>query len=668
MTHPPTSHPEPDPAGAPAPQGATPATRSTGRPLPRVVGLVLLLPMLAGTVYWLVIPSIRTMIGSLPGHAPSIPGNGRFHTDHHPGAFTGTGDALLHSLLLAAVPVLVMAIVVPLLAWAGSAGGSGPRVALRILLTVPVAGFAPAVVGAAMVHGVYGGALKSLAPRDDGAMLDMSLLTGLAGLGLVCGIGVAALLAALRRRAQDTPGRTVGGALAMWGVLVLATLAVSVQSITLVDLLTAGGPGDRTMTLPMLQYRDTFQYMLTGTGAAAGTVLLAVVGVLGLAAGLILIASRARFELDPERRSTGLLPASARPVGTVLAIVALLVVAGIVVLGLYITFGLFADNRSTGPVPSIRPQISNDVLYGLLPAALSVLVQVPLAYLAGLGIGAFRPLGRRSEWLLLPFSPWLFVTVAPVMTIAWLDTRAHDHLDSVPGLLSPILVSVPALFLFALFAAGQERRRQAALRAGAPGGFGRTVLLPSLPLVALVTVVGFLVQAHDLLWPLLVNMSHHTAALRLLMFSARSFGGGGVGPILLAQAMPFTLVALVLLALLQVFYLDRLAFRTGADTAVPNGSAAGHPVGGPSQQSGAPWQAGGVPGQPGPTPLWQAGGHQPAGAPRSGAAGEDWHRPSIGGLPPSGPASGSPAPGTPAPGTPGRDDPPAAPSEPSYGN
>ncbi len=656
VTNSPASHPEPGPAGVPPQQRVTPAAR----PLPRTVGLLLLLPMLAGTVYWLVIPSIRTVVGSLSGHAPTIPGSGRFSPGHQPDSFTGTGDALIRSLLLAAAPVLVMAIVVPLLAWAGSAGGSGPRVALRLLLTVPVAGFAPAVVAAAMAHGVSGGMLKILAPRDDGAMVDMGVLTGLAGLGLICGIGVAALLAALRRRTHDRPGRTVGGALTMWGVLILATLAVAVQSSTLVNTLTGGGPGSRTMTLPVLQYRDSFQYLSTGGGAAAGTVLLAVVGLLGLAAGLILIISRARFELDPERRSAGLLPASARPVGTVLAVVALLVVVGIVVLDLFVTFGLFTDGRPTGPAPSIRPEISNDALYGLLPAALSVLVQVPLAYLAGLGVGAFRPLGKRSEWLLLPFSPWLFVTVAPMMTIAWLDTRAHHHLDSVPGLVSPILVSVPALFLFALFAAGQERRRQDALRAGAPGGFARTILLPSLPLFALVTVVDFLVQAHDLFWPLLVNMSHHTAALRLMMYSARSFGAGGVGPILLVQAMPFALVALVLLALLQVLFLDRLAFRTGTDPVRPAGAP--------------PWQSGGAPGQPDPTP-WLADGLRfgpgPNAAGGDASTGEDL-RPSIGGLPPSRSTAGSPTPGSPtsggqATGAPGPGEPPA-PSEPSYGN
>ena len=41
-------------------------------------------------------------------------------------------------------------------------------------------------------------------------------------------------------------------------------------------------------------------------------------------------------------------------------------------------------------------------------------IQLPIAYLGALGIGALRPLGRYSEWLLLPFSPWLFITALPL--------------------------------------------------------------------------------------------------------------------------------------------------------------------------------------------------------------------------------------------------------------
>ncbi len=103
---------------------------------------------------------------------------------------------------------------------------------------------------------------------------------------------------------------------------------------------------------------------------------------------------------------------------------------------------------------------------------LAALVILLLAALAAVAIGALRPLGRRSEWLLLPFAPWLFVGAGP-LGIAWFSAERSLHL-----------------------------RWHALVGAGMPSGwaFLRAVVLP---MAGLLTGVAMLIQAQGLVWPLL---------------------------------------------------------------------------------------------------------------------------------------------------------------------
>ena len=78
---------------------------------------------------------------------------------------------------------------------------------------------------------------------------------------------------------------------------------------------------------------------------------------------------------------------------------------------------LAAYERVAQAVPSERVWANT-----LVPPAMSIfLLQLPIAYLGALGIGALRPLGRWSEWLLLPFAPWLFITALPLGIRSWLS-------------------------------------------------------------------------------------------------------------------------------------------------------------------------------------------------------------------------------------------------------
>jgi len=201
----------------------------------------------------------------------------------------------------------------------------------------------------------------------------------------------------------------------------------------------------------------------------------------------------------------------------------------------------------------------------LLPVVL--LVQLPLAYLGALGIGGLRPLGKWSEWLLLPFSPWLFVTTIPLSIVGYDNLRAANLLNTFVALTPPLWFSVPMFFILTLFFKGQEWKWRAARTEGQPAGmiFFRILILPSLPLTVLLAIVALFIGAQDLWWSLLVagraeyyTVSMALAALRNQFASSWSVVAAGIASI----ALPTFVFTFLVFGVFQIFYLDRLALTT----------------------------------------------------------------------------------------------------------
>jgi hypothetical protein len=496
---------------------------------------------------------------------------------------------------------------------------------VRALLAVLAAGFAPAVVVVAWRHLSY--------PPDGFAhgmvqsQPKLAVLVTLATIGLIAGIGVSVLLAALRRRATDRPGRTLGGAVVTWVVLVLGTFAIGLQAISFVLLL---APGRDTATLGTRAFQDAFMLLRFGQAAADSTLLLVPVAVLGLAAGLVVILARPRLELDRPGPSAGPLarPSSARAV--VLGVLALAGAVALIVIEAYPRLGLLTEQRTT-PAPD---SISGTLTDALLPALLATVVQLLLAYPAGIGIGAFRPLGRHSHWLLLPFMPWLFVTATPLLTVSVESVLANGHMNSFLGAIPPILVSVPALLVFTLFGAGHGYRWRAAQAAHRPAAFLRTVLVPSLPLLGVVAMATWLYQAHDFLWRYsVVNDMKHAAADVAALRQLGMYTSGWPSPGLLFAAAPLAIPALLVFAVAQIWSLDRLALRLGDPGPEPGVAAAAGPYGGPTGS------AFGAPGLDGPGSGGPAFGGPGSGGPGSAGDGAGFGGPGSGGTG-SGPAGG----------------------------
>jgi ABC-type sugar transport system permease subunit len=563
-----------------------------------LIGLGLLLPAGLCCVSLLVVPTLGTIGLSFfdfnlmsPADFVGSANYGELFQDPR------FSEALGFTLSSAVVRVAVVAVVPLLLALAVNEFGRVVRIPVRLLFTVPLALFAPVVTAlvwrlALDPRGLLFGPLLrdlGLSPRPllaDPVVAKRLVLSidGLTTFALACGLGLILYLAALRGRgAEAPPWRAVRRPLIVsWVVGLLAALALAPQSFVLSFALTRGGPANSTATLALYQYAVSFAVFRFGVGAALSTLSLAVAVLLGLGTGLIVVLTGLRLERVDWGKATGLITRGGRR--RVIAVLLLLAMV------------LFT---STGCLLSVLPRVWNvvaslglpgayaEVLAGLgpvsigrswvntvLPPLLAILLfQMPITYLAALGIGALRPFKERSEWLLLLFSPWLFVTVGPQSPVAFLIARQLNLLDTVVALLLPSLFSVPILFILTLFFKGQEPHWRAALAEGQSPlkAFFSAIILPSLPLAVLLTCGSLLFGMQDLLWPLLVSVRPDSWTLPLVL--AHLGGSGAPAPILAASivvfGLPTFLFFFLALGLFQALYLDRLALVAGR----PDGAA-----------------------------------------------------------------------------------------------
>jgi hypothetical protein len=229
---------------------------------------------------------------------------------------------------------------------------------------------------------------------------------------------------------------------------------------------------------------------------------------------------------------------------------------------------LTANGRTPQGVTSAQIQANT-----WLPPLVSVVVGITAALLAGIGIGALRPFGRHSEYLLLVFGPWLFVGSGVLVLRSFAAAQGSKQLNTFVGLVPSALLIVPALFVFTLLMRGQRERWDAApSRDG--GLFAKTFVLPVLPMVALLAGVTWVVEAQDLLWQAtMANTPRYVTGPVAGLLGAQSGFAGDRGGIDQVLPLPLAAVLLVAALALQWLYLDRLALRVGSDVAATSGRA-----------------------------------------------------------------------------------------------
>ena len=480
--------------------------------------------------------------------------------------------ALGFNVILLIAQVLAVFLVPLLLAWGASRFGRSLRIGLKVLFTIPVAVFSPvalSILWALVFSPASIGTGPSVLATPASARSIFVVLEFIYTLGLACGVGLVFALAAFR----DPQAGSIKPLFVTWGIGLLAVAALSLQSFTFSFVLTSGGPASATTTLVYYLYSVSFKYMRLGMGAAVSTILLALLGLLGLAAGALLVFTGLKIALLPRSAESG----QNRQEGFVgcLRIGALILglLAGLTALLLDLS-PLFATITTAGLGQGVREvqrsaPLGSTLVNSLLPPLISVLlIQFPASYLGALGIGALRPLGRHSELLLLPFSPWLFTGLVP-FSIAILQVyRQLGWLGKLTGLIQPLMISVPMLVLLTLFFKGQEKAFRDEWALGTPGvrAFIVKYVLPSLPLAGLLVIAGLFVSMQDSFWALVFANTKELFSANSLLLSIRGMYAGSQA--MLASAaflvlIPTFLFALLAFSIFQIFYLDRLTLQAG---------------------------------------------------------------------------------------------------------
>ncbi|QSB14669.1 hypothetical protein JQS43_24945 [Natronosporangium hydrolyticum] len=580
---------QPPPNRAPGP-GVDPARARPMRANP--LGLLLLLPAAVALLVGYGWPTLRTVWLSFDQRQRFVPEDGDRTLANYERAFNilfdgsvvdsfvGRGaQGYLLALSLALIPLALLVVIAPLLAWAINGAPTPLRRGVRLALTLPLVMVAPS----ALVVGWVRDRLDLTESTGAGSALRSAVWLTL--FGALLAVGTMLFLAAMRepRTGPQAGGgagwlpnrRVLGGMGAVAAVIVLAAFAIALQSFTYPAYL----PGRPTAGIPPLV--EIYQQGLArgdfGLAAALSVLLLVPVMVLGIAATLVIIFTRMRIEVmsagdrsvvavaapDPAASAAASAPAGATDGQRRLVKGVIAGAGGLLVLGVWLYQIWPWLSRLGGLGPGDRNAAASIVLHTWAPPLISTLIGVGLAALAGYGIGAMRPMGRWSELLLLPFAPWLFVGVGP-LAIAKYDSAAFGpfpRLDTFLVYIPPIWLTIPALFVFTLLFRGLTGQRAAAAAAGPDPGAGLQ-LVRALPMVALVAGATWLLQSQSLLWGLLVSREEFTGpvwALRMIGFGTgqEDAGFGLVFPI------PMLLLFLVGAGVLQLMYLDRVAIRVG---------------------------------------------------------------------------------------------------------
>lgn len=549
-----------------------------------ILGLILLIPAALACIGSLIVPTLGTIITSFQKASLLLPRQ-FVGMANYVGLFQDPffSLALRFTLTMVGVRLLAVIVVPPLLAVAVGTFGRAVRGAARLLFTIPLVLFVP--IGIALTWRL------ALVPHR-GFLADTGLswanpltvrpllltIDMLVTLGLACGVGLVFCLMGLHDPADRafSRQRALKALVACWLIGILAVVALTLQSFTLCYVLTGGGPSSSTTTLAILQYAHAFRYFSFGAGTAIAVLTLVPAMLLGLGAGLIVVLAGLRLEAAPPERPS---PLIGKPVAAVLLVLTLFIGFGAWALGALplpwtilstLTSAPGAFRRLGEGWPAWMIPLGRAWGNTIFPALIGVLlVQLPIAYVGALGIGALRPLGKRSELLLLPFSPWLFVTLVPLSVAIFGNVRAAEKLNTSAALISPLWLSVPMLFILTLFFKGQAPRWRAARAEGRAvlSAFVTRLILPSLPLALLLVSVALFVGMQSLYQPLLMVSSEESYTMSLSLWASGSIlmdlDALAVG--ITAFALPVALLFFLIWGALQIFYLSRLALS--ADTA-----------------------------------------------------------------------------------------------------
>lgn len=488
------------------------AAPNTPRPLPRWPGWLMLLPAVLLLLGQLVVPSTRVLIGGFL--------DGSFRGDRE---FVGLANyerlASMDSLhfgtpLLLGGLLFVIALIVG--AGLGALGGRATGWAatlIRILLGVVLVCYSPVAM---LLLSLMENGRPETTPAAHLTVLAIHLPMVVAGSVVIALAAFADGVTSGLRNTLVAAGFGLAAALA-WGLQVMEPTLILPQIFD---------------GLPATVTWRGFQTADFATVSAMNTLVLLVLGGLGLGATLLVLLTRTRVELEPaggEQRSVS--------VPTILAVV----LTGI---GLWLVLimhrdwliSLIAvDPSSVSALGAAR--VARVIINTWLPTAIATVGQVLVAGLAGAGIGLFQPLGARSRWLLIIFAPWMFTGIVPLMLTYWHDLRLLDLTDLWTSLIPRIWVVGPAVLAFTLLFEAIRHRRQAGGSAG--------LVRPVIGLVGVITVVLLVVQSQTGAWDFVVGIRPDMHGAHQTMMEMLRTGRPDSYPVASWLAFPIPLLVLL---------------------------------------------------------------------------------------------------------------------------
>ncbi|MEZ4868079.1 MAG: hypothetical protein R3C14_42515 [Caldilineaceae bacterium] len=531
-------------------------------PILRWVGILLFLPALWLGLRTLVIPSIATGILSFQRYEMLTPPQ-FVGWENYVKLFTNDSTfaaALRFTGNLVLWRVAAVAVAPWLLAWSLSDARRSLRIGVRLLFTLPLALIAPLPL---LIN--WNLAVRPWLGKTDVTWLVLSAIDGLISFVIACGVGLI-LFGAVLRKSEAERSNVVPGVLVGWFCCVLVAIALALQSMIPSLVVTNGGPQYTTFTLGLWHYLNAFQYFRFGYAATVSTLLLVTVGLLGMIATIALIVSNLRITITVKEQPAAAAYTESWGAHILLFSLVLVAFAICLIAVLPLLQGLL---RSDGGSEAATLEVSSLRLWinTLTPSFMSMVIQLTVSTLAAFGIGALRPFGRRSEWLLLLFSPWLFTTVLPLSQAFFEQRRQWGLLNTLSGAIHPILVNVPILFLLTLFYKGCEQRYREN-QIGHDQAAGRTltffsaVLLPSLPLVLLAGSVLWLIMLQDLYWPVLASSAIENFSWSQMLYRQQGNDFANITSSIRAFQLPLSGITVLVLGVYQLFFLDRLTATT----------------------------------------------------------------------------------------------------------
>ena len=486
------------------------------------------------------------------------------------------GETLGFTLRLTVARVLIIATVPLLIGLLVGVQPRLPRLANRMCLSLVVVTLSPVILGILWFHFLgrtWDFDTFEPAPFDPlpdslmlasrtGARNNLQLLDALIALGAAVGVGSLAFMAVARGR--ELSKEPVLAGLAAWILGVLFAITSFTQGFDLPFLLTGGGPARSTTTLPLYSYDIGFRRFDFGYVSALASIEIVVVMILAALIWAVITIFNLRLRVVPaEDKSPG------SPTLSLLS-APLILLLGFPLVGLMI-WGLWLVLSNGGFSPAFDMLDWNQVFINSLQGPLFAIwvIQLPLAYLVGLTLGFFRPLGRIGSSVL--FLPLLVFAMLPLsaMTFAWFDIAREQELlnEPFPVLAIPWLFGGVSLIVLKMFFDGAHDTYHEAIAAGESNGeaFANHVIVPSLPLVLAVGAGLSLLASGELLWALTVinDMDLSTATVNLIRIHTARAGTGIVeagSAVFYAGIISIIFVPIV--AVLHIF-VDRLALVAG---------------------------------------------------------------------------------------------------------